>query len=188
MKKIFVFALIACMSLTYNSCTDLSEEVFSEVLSTSYKPTEKDLSYIVAPVYSSFRSLMFGWQGYFDLQEEPADAIITPVRPNGWDDGGTYRRMHQHTWTSEEWQPENTWGQAYSSITKANRVIAQIEDGDIPLPDAVASSAISELRATRALSYYLLLDNHGNVPLVTDYRDVSLPQQVSRKELYNFVV
>ena len=188
MKKIFVFALIACMSLTYNSCTDLSEEVFSEVLSTSYKPTEKDLSYIVAPVYSSFRSLMFGWQGYFDLQEEPADAIITPVRPNGWDDGGTYRRMHQHTWTSEEWQPENTWGQAYSSITKANRVIAQIEDGDIPLPDAVASSAISELRATRALSYYLLLDNHGNVPLVTDYRDVSLPQQVSRTELYNFVV
>jgi hypothetical protein len=80
---------------TFYSCTDLDEQVFSEVLSSSYQPTEKDLPAIVAPVYSSLRGLMLGWQGYFDLQEESADAIITPVRPNGWDDGGTYRRMHQ---------------------------------------------------------------------------------------------
>lgn len=188
MKKIYAYALTAALMMGAGSCTNLEEEVYSEVLSSSFKPTEKDLPYILAPVYSSFRSLMFGWQGYFDLQEEPADAIITPVRPNGWDDAGTYRRMHQHTWTSEQWQPTNTWNQAYSSITRANRVIAQIEDKEIPLQDAVGKAAVAELRAARALAYYLLLDNHGNVPIVTDYRDVTLPQQSTRKELYDFII
>lgn len=188
MKKISIYALTASLMLSSGACTNLDEEVYSEVLASSFKPTERDLPNILAPVYASFRTLMFGWQGYFDLQEEPADAIVTPVRPNGWDDGGTYRRMHQHVWTSEQWQPTNTWNNAFASITRANRVIAQIEDNDIPLPEAAGKAAIAELRATRALAYYLLLDNHGNVPIVTDYRDISLPQQSTRKQVYDFVV
>ncbi len=171
-----------------DGCTKIEETVYSEVLSSSFRPTERDLPQIMAPVYASFRTLMFGWQGYFDLQEEPGDAIITPVRPNGWDDAGTYRRMHQHTWTSEQWQPQNTWNQAYSSITRSNMVIMQIEEGTLPLPTELAETAIAELRAARALAYYLLLDNHGNVPIVTDYRDASLPQQSTRQELFDFII
>lgn len=185
---IYTAALVFTFVTTVSSCTDLDEKVYSEVLASSFKPTERDLPYILAPVYAPFRALMFGWQGYFDLQEESADAIITPVRPNGWDDAGTYRRMHQHTWTSEQWQPTNTWNQAFSAITRTNMVIMQIEDGSIPLPDAVGSAAIAELRAVRALAYFLLLDNHGNVPIVTDYSDVSLPEQRTRAEVYDFVV
>jgi len=187
-KSSFYYILLASSCTVMNACTDLDEKVYSEVLSSDFQPTERDLPYIMSPVYSSFRTLMFGWQGYFDLQEESADHIITPVRPNGWDDGGTYRRMHQHTWNALQWQPYNTWQQAYSSITKANMVIMQIEDGTLPLQGDVAKAAIAELRAARALAYYLLLDNHGNVPIVTDYRDVELPQQRTRKELYDFVV
>ena len=177
-----------CGFVSFNACTNLDEEVFSEVLEKDFAPTERDLPFIVAPVYASFRNLMFGWQGYFDLQEESADHIITPVRPNGWDDAGTYRRMHQHTWNTIKWQPYNTWQQAYSSITKANMIIMQIEEGTLPLPEDIGASAIAELRAARALAYYLLLDNHGNVPIVTDYRDVDLPDQKTRQEVYDFVV
>ncbi|KAA6431602.1 RagB/SusD family nutrient uptake outer membrane protein [Dyadobacter flavalbus] len=186
-KSTRYIVLASVLSVAALSCTDLNEEVYSEVLATNYQPTEKDLPAIVAPVYSSLRGLMLGWQGYFDLQEEAADAIITPVRPNGWDDGGTYRRMHQHTWTSLQWQPENAWQSAFRSITTANRVLSQIEDGEIPL--TTGKEAIqAELRAVRAFAYYLLLDNHGNVPIVTDFKDVNLPKQSTRKELYDFVV
>ncbi len=190
MKKLTTYALTVCLFVGggMSSCTHLEEEVYSEVLATSFTPSDKHLPNVLAPVYASFRSLMFGWQGYFDLQEEPADAIITPVRPNGWDDGGTYRRMHQHNWNSQQWQPTNTWNQAYASITRANYVMAQIEDGDIALPEAIEKAALAELRAARALAYYLLLDNHANVPIVTDYRDASLPQQKTRKQVYDFVV
>ena len=184
-KYIVLASMVGAATLF--SCTDLKEEVFSEVLSSSYQPTEKDLPAIVAPVYSSLRGLMLGWQGYFDLQEESADAIITPVRPNGWDDGGTYRRMHQHTWTSLQWQPENAWQSSFRSITTANRVLSQIAEGEIPITTG-KQEIEAELKAVRALAYYLLLDNHGNVPIVTDFKDTSLPKQSTRKELYDFVV
>ena len=169
------------------SCLDLKEEVFSEVLATNFEPTEKDIPAIIAPVYGSFRGLMMGWQGYLDTQEESADAIITPTRPNGWYDGGTYLRMHQHNWTSLQWQPTNIWVSAYRSITTANRVMSQIEEGEIPITEG-KDAVIAELRAARAFAYYLLLDNHGNVPIVTDFKDVSLPEQKSRQEVYDFVV
>jgi len=188
-KKNTIYFFLASMmgAASLYSCTDLKEEVYSEVLSSSYQPTEKDLPAIVAPVYSSLRALMLGWQGYFDLQEESADAIITPVRPNGWDDAGTYRRMHQHTWTSLQWQPENAWQSAFRSITTANRVLSQIADGDIPITVG-KDNIIAELRAVRAFAYYLLLDNHGNVPIVTDFKDISIPQQRTRKEVYEFII
>ena len=188
-KKSAKYIVMASMlgAATLISCTDLTEEVFSEVLASSYQPTEKDLPAIVAPVYSSLRGLMLGWQGYFDLQEESADAIITPVRPNGWDDGGTYRRMHQHAWTSLQWQPENAWQSSFRSITTANRVLSQIAEGEIPITTG-KQEIEAELKAVRALAYYLLLDNHGNVPIVTDFKDTNLPKQSSRKEVYDFVV
>ena len=181
-------ALVFAFATSISSCTNLDEEVYSEVLASSFQPTERDLPYILAPVYAPFRALMFGWQGYFDLQEEPADVIVTPVRPNGWDDGGTYRRMHQHVWTSEQWQPTNTWNQAYSAITRTNMVIMQVEDGILPLPEEAGRAAIAELRAVRALAYYLLLDNHANVPIVTDYRNAELPDQRTRQEVYEFTI
>ncbi|MCE7067749.1 RagB/SusD family nutrient uptake outer membrane protein [Dyadobacter sp. CY326] len=185
--KIYIILASMMGAATLYSCTDLEEQVYSEVLSSTYQPTEKDIPAIVAPVYSSLRGLMLGWQGYFDLQEEAADAIVTPVRPNGWDDGGTYRRMHQHTWTSLQWQPENAWQSSFRSITTANRVLSQIAEGEIPLTTGKVELE-SELRAVRALAYYLLLDNHGNVPIVTDFKDISLPKQNTRKEVYDFVV
>jgi hypothetical protein len=184
-KYILLASVLGVASLY--SCTDLKEEVYSEVLASSYQPTEKDLPAIVAPVYSSLRSLMAGWQGYFDLQEEAADAIITPSRPNGWDDAGTYKRMHYHTWTSLQDQPANTWFSSFSSITTANRVISQIESGEIPITTG-KENTVAELKAVRALAYYLLLDNHGNVPVVTDFKDISLPKQSTRKEVYDFII
>jgi len=178
---------VGLVSLGLNSCLNLDEEVYSEVVASNFKPTEKDIPSIIAPVYGSFRGLMMGWQGYFDTQEESADIIITPARPNGWYDGGTYLRMHQHNWTSLQWQPTNIWQSAYRSITTANRVMSQIEEGEIPITDQ-KDAVMAELRAARAFAYYLLLDNHGNVPIVTDFKDVSLPEQKTRKEVYDFVI
>jgi starch-binding outer membrane protein, SusD/RagB family len=187
-KKILVYTLATSLAAvgSISSCTNLDEEVYSQVLASSFKPTARDIPSIVAPVYASFRGLMMGWQGYFDLQEESADAIVTPARPNGWYDGGTYLRMHTHTWTPLQWQPQNTWNSAYFSITTANRVLSQIEDGNLVL-ETGKEALVAELRAGRAFAYYLLLDNHGNVPIVTNYKDTQLPEQKTRKQVYDFV-
>ena len=45
----------------------------------------------------------------------------------------------------------------------------------------------AELKSLRAYYYYMLLDMFGNVPIVTDFEDLDLPEQSTRKEVYDFV-
>ncbi|MDH6304194.1 hypothetical protein M2459_000922 [Parabacteroides sp. PF5-5] len=185
MKKIYKWGLyMLTASLMLTSCFDLEEEVYAEITESSFIPTDKDVSALIGSAYSPMRYMM-DWYGYFDLQEEPGDCIITPTRPNGWDDGGTYRRMHQHAWTSEQGQPESTYGRCYEGINNANRVMDQIERDELPVGD-LKEATLAELRAVRAFWYSILLDTHGNVPIVTAFTD-EVPTQSTRQELFNFI-
>jgi hypothetical protein len=172
----------------FNSCEkQLKEDVYSEILDEDFTPTSGDVLALVAPVYSIMRPMMAGWQGYFDVQEESADAIITPARPRGWYDGGTYQRMHRHLWTPVESQPVQLWNRSFNGINSANRVISQIETGEIPITTG-KENIIAELKTARAFFYYILMDNHGNVPIVTDPMATELPLQSTRQQVYDFVV
>src|SRR3989339_680706 len=144
-NKWFLTAALAGTML-FNGCTKLDEEVYSEVLAQNFQATANDV------------------HALFDLQEEAADQIVTPARPNGWVDGGTYRRMHEHVWTPTQGQPNGLYNRCYTGINNANRVLFQIESGQIPVPSG-KEAIIAELKAARAYYYYLLLDNHGNVPV-----------------------
>lgn len=172
--------------LLLSSCFNLDEDVYSEVLEETFSATDEDIVALMASGYTPLRFIM-GWQGLFDVQEEPADIIVTPTRPNGWDDGGTYKRMHFHTWNNEQWQPRNTWITSYAAINNINRVMSQISDGSLPIPEEQVEEINAELRALRALWYSILCDTHGNVPLVITYSD-EIPGQKSRSEVYNFIV
>lgn len=173
-------------SILFLSCTKLDTKVYDEILESSYRPTEGDILSIIGPVYTQMRGMFAGWQGNFDLQEEPGDIIVTPTRPNGWDDAGTYKRMHRHEWSTTEWQPTNLWNNCYAGINSANRVLSQIENGSIPVTTN-KEGLIAELKTARAFYYSYLVDTHGNVPIVSDYLGGTLPQQSTRVEVYNFV-
>ena len=80
--KIFITVTSLSSGLLFNSCTKLDEKVYSEVIADQFKPTANDIPAIIAPVYTVLRPMMAGWQGYFDLEEESADQIVTPARPN----------------------------------------------------------------------------------------------------------
>jgi hypothetical protein len=184
--KWFLTAALAG-TLIFNGCTKLDEKVYSEVLAQNFQATAKDVPALIAPVYTVLRANTASWQGLFDLQEEAADQIVTPARPNGWVDGGTYRRMHEHVWTPTQGQPNGLYNRCYTGINNANRVLFQIESGEIPVTSG-KEAILAELKAARAYYYYLLLDNHGNVPVVTDFKDTSLPVQKTRQQVYDFVV
>lgn len=181
-----ICSLAVVLSIVMAGCTNLEEKVYSEVTEDSFVPAESDIIAVMASAYTPLRYIM-GWQGWFDLQEESADIIVTPTRPNGWDDGGTYKRMHFHQWDNLQWQPTNTWVTCFSGINSANRVLLQIETGVLPVSQEQALSISAEMRALRALYYSMLLDTHGNVPIISSYGD-ELPVQNTRKEVYDFVV
>lgn len=170
------------------SCTDLSEVPYSEVTQENFNPTGNDVGALIAPAYTALRPMWLSFGGNVELQEESADAFVTPVRPTGWYDGGTFIRMHKHEWTPTQYQPENLWNFSYDGINAANRVLSQIESGDVPIEESIKPGLVAELKVLRAYYYALLLDNHGNVPIVTDFTSEDVPEQSSRQEVYDFVV
>lgn len=172
----------------FTSCFNLDEDVYSEITEKSFTASEQDIISLMGSAYVPLQYIL-DWQGLFDLQEESGDAIITPVRPNGWDDGGVYQRMHKHTWTYEQWQPQNTYETSFFGINRVNSVRDGILSGKYFIADNEKREAtLDELRAIRALWYSILLDTHGNVPFVTVFDTDSLPSQITRQQLYDFVV
>jgi hypothetical protein len=183
-KKINLLGAALMASFMFLTCTDLDEEPYDVVTVDKIGDDEDVLAALAAPSYTRLRDVMYGWHGYFDLVEESSDLLVTPWRPFGsWVDGGVYKALHLHTWTATSPQPTNLWNRSYAAINIVNSSIATTEASGLDAKTA-------EFKALRALYYYLLLDNFGNVPLVTsnDVEEGVLPQQSSRQEVYDFVV
>lgn len=187
MKKILSsVAILAVSASCLTGCFNLDEIAYSEITQDSFHPTDQDVVALLASSYSEFGAMM-DWYGMFDAQEEAADVIITPARPNGWVDGGVYQRMHEHTWYADDpGSPSSLYYYAFTGINAANRVLDQVKDESLNTGD-LKENIIDELKAVRALWYAVLLDSHGNVPLVTSYKDTDLPKQSTRRRIYEFV-
>ena len=186
----YILLSLAILTTAFSSCTDMKEEVYSDLIAEQFSPKASDLPSIMGPAYSSLRSVYLGWEGLFDAMEESSDEVATCSRPRGWYDGGTYQRMHEHTWTSLQDHSNYLWASCYQGINNANRAIFQIESGAISLSDELADAAVSELRVARAFYFYLLCEGFGNVPLATRYdiEEGYLPEQNTRKEVFDFVI
>ena len=188
-NKYMIFILTGVL-LFVSSCTDLEEESYSNITSSQFEPTEKDLIRMIGPAYGDLTNVVQGWTNHWNMSMESSDQMVTPRRSDGWVDGGIYRVMHMHNWNSESPYMSGTWNNAYSGITKTNKAIYQIENGTIPIKkEEQKKSVLAEVRALRALYYWILLNDFGNVPIVTKF-DVEpgfQPEQKSREEVYNFV-
>lgn len=171
------------------SCTELLDDSYGNVVGSQYNPeSDADISYLVNAAYVPWRETLLLWNGVLRGQQNCADLEVTPARPNGWVDGGIYKRWHQHTWTVEDnsvWEP---WQRTYNGVTTCNRLLSQIEDGTIGVEGEAKEKLVSELKVLRASYYYILIDFFGNIPIVTDYKDVDLPQQSTRTDVFNFIV
>jgi starch-binding outer membrane protein, SusD/RagB family len=193
MKSFQSFHKIAWVSvalLAGVSCTKLKDKSYTQIISSQLETTPEVVSSLVATSYTQWRFVLLDWDGFWRAQELSADQEVIPGRPNGWVDGGVFKRIHEHQWTADEGIVVNTWNRTFSGITSTNRLIFQIESGVLPLTNEAKESTLAELRAVRAFYYYVLCDAFGNVPIVTnfDLPQGFLPEQNTRKQVYDFVV
>lgn len=184
-------SLLAVIALFLSiGCTELVDRSYDRIIAEQFDATDQDLASLVGSAYINWRDVILNWDGFHRAQELSADQLVIPARPNGWVDGGVYRRIHEHKWTSDEGIVVQVWNRAYAGITNCNRIIYQIESNIIPIDPEALESTISELKVLRASYYYVLLDLYGNVPIITQF-DVPvgfLPEQSSRREVYDFIV
>nr|WP_236263992.1 RagB/SusD family nutrient uptake outer membrane protein [Dysgonomonas sp. Marseille-P4677] len=188
--KILTFGLCSIIALGITtSCTDLLDESYNRVIASQFEPKGDDLNALVGAAYVPWRETMLLWNGVVRAQELPADQDVLPARPNGWVDGGIYKRMHQHKWTTQDEIVLNPWERTYSGINTCNRVLYQIESGEISIPEG-KEEIIAELKVLRASYYYILVDLYGNVPIVDkfDVPEGFLPEQSTQKQVYEFII
>ena len=105
-KKHINILLLGCCSLNFISCTDLTEEIFSDITEDSYKYEAGDATKVVGAAYTNLQDWGYCGSGQAPMlsQEICTDAAVFPANGSGWDDGGVFRRMHQHSWNSEQLQ------------------------------------------------------------------------------------
>lgn len=172
------------------SCTKLEDTNYNSFITDEFTPTTDDVAALISSAYVDWRNTLLLTNGIWRIQEVTADEIVIPARPNGWVDGGIYKRLHQHSWTADHDAVEQGWSRTYNGITNCNKIIFQTESGYIPMDEEQRTAVLAEVKVLRASYYYLLMDLYGNVPLDTEF-DVPegyLPEQKSRQEIYDFVV
>ncbi len=181
----YIFSVLAAVTLCGACNKDLNETVYHDVTEESYKYSNPYEA--IGAVYTGFRSL-WSHQTYYMANETSSDELVQPANASGWDDGGIYKRMHLHTWNSENPQLNNMWNSFYMGVIKANNILELLQGDQVPMPQGVTrESLIAEMRVARAFYYWLIMDNFGDAVLVTG-SDKSLPEKTSRADIYAFVV
>lgn len=182
--KILIFTVVSLLSFNFQGCTNLEEEVFDQLPVDLFGNNDKEINSLIFPIYSALRDV---WQtNFFILSECSSDMAIIPTRKGGdyWS-SGIYKELRNHTWTIGNSAINDSYSTAYGGITLCNKIYSMIDDN--PALNN-KEKILAEIRGVRAYWYYLLLDNFGNVPIVTDFKDTSLPTTKSRSEVYDFVL
>jgi starch-binding outer membrane protein, SusD/RagB family len=125
------------------------------------------------------------------IQEITTDEAVVQA---GWNDPGIHN-FHNMTWSSDNVITAGIYYRSFYQITLANEFMRQSTDGKLAERgiSGLAADSIrqfrNEARFLRAYQYSQLMDLFGNVPFVTENDAVggSLPQQISRANLFNYV-
>lgn len=191
MKKNYFIVCGLTILIGFYSCTKLDTKNYTQIVSSQFTPGPNDVASLVGASYTWWRTLQLGRSAnaIWRTNEISSDETVIPARPNGWVDGGIYKRVHLHIWTPDESNSSTIWNNAFAGVTACNRVLYQIESGEIKLPTGTEQT-VAELKVLRASYYYALIDFFGNVPINTKF-DVPLgfvPTQSTRSDVYTFII
>ncbi|MBB2144905.1 RagB/SusD family nutrient uptake outer membrane protein [Pedobacter sp. LMG 31464] len=184
MKKILIGILgVLISALIFTSCQKLDVAVTSELTPDTYPQTAAQLTSASGPVYINLRSDFS--TTYFFLQSSSTDESVLATFGSDWIDGNKYLELHRHTWTKDNAWVAAGWSYLTNIIGTANQTISII--GKSAPPGASTNTTMAELKTTRALAYFMMMDLYGNVPLDTLYGATDLKAKAPRTEVFNYV-
>ena len=168
---------------TAPSCTNLDEHVYSSLSPSNLSGTDDETMDMLGNLYVQLRFMYWSWEGYFDINEESSDLIMTPYRTyGGW--GAQYINLHQnnpYAGIPHLWQE---WNYCYNGIMKANQLL----ETQVIIDN---KEAFAEVRAIRALYYFILFDLWRNIPLEISFEKTTepgyLPEQSAPEHVWDFL-
>lgn len=151
--------LIVFLSSLLTACFNLDEEVYSQIEKEDYYV---DYESLMASVLRPYEHAKWAETGFsFWLQELSADQIALTQKQEHWEDGGTWRMLHQHSWDTYEKNSEQMWNACYGGIGYCNNTLKDIRQLDytkFDLQESDKRQHLAELTVLRAYFQLQLLD------------------------------
>lgn len=182
--KYFVAGAMACSTLVYSGCTNLDEDVFSQIVPETFFQNDAQALSTLIPIYAQLRSYLWN---YYNISQHTSDETMVPQRGGDWGDGGVWAQLHTHTWDKTHPQINGAWIDAYTGVARANVFIDNLSRSSVN--DNLKKAFNAEARFLRAYFYFQLMDFFGGVPIVTTptVDAANPPARSSRQEVFNFI-
>jgi starch-binding outer membrane protein, SusD/RagB family len=170
---ILTFAVL----LIAGSCTKLNEDLrdplYVNPKTAGGAPSPSSLS----KVYEQLNQLI-GNGNFYAMQEHTTDELLGPTRGTDWDDFGTWRKLHLHTWDGSHDQVLSTWNGLNGALFQTTL-----------LAETASGQTQAEAKFLRAYFTYIVCDLYGQVQHrpATATVDV-LPDVFTRSEAVDFVI
>lgn len=175
-----LFGIIAIFSLlNLSSCTKLDEKVFGskEVDIRSGGGGGTSTAADLIGVYDQLNQFADQANAYA-LTEHPSDEMMGPTRGTDWDDFGTWRKLHAHTWDASHNQIYSAWNNLNGAAYRATVVTETATDPQIK----------AEAAFLRAFFTYQVVDLFGQVPYRASTAAADdIPIVYSRKDAVAFM-
>lgn len=156
MKKvhnIYKLLLFTSSVVMINACSKLDETLYNSK-STATTSNGVGVAGPIAGVYQGLNNMVSQY-GWFAMCEHTTDELLGPTRGTDWDDFGTWRKLHLHTWDGSHNQVNDVWNQLNGSLYQAT-LIAETGSGQNK----------AEAQFLRAYYMYMICDLYGQVPYV----------------------
>ncbi|MBC7418353.1 MAG: RagB/SusD family nutrient uptake outer membrane protein [Pedobacter sp.] len=191
-NKSIIYCLFAAILFFSNGCTKLDEHAYDQLLTDDFYNNKTEvLSAVLRPYpHAKAWATPSGQDGWWRLSELSADQLAWPTKGRHGEDGGKWKRLHYHTWTTDEGGINNAWSLMFWGVGLCNDPIANLEKRDIAkmgITQTEKDAYIAELKLFRALHYLKLIDLFGNIPVVTQVGIPVKPEMKSRKDVFNFI-
>lgn len=174
--------------LLVSSCTDLSETIYNGIPEEKFPENGTQSTNIGVGAYDPLKELM-DYGGWWFCQEITTDEMVGPTRNTDWDDSGKWRKLQLHNWDYETEAIVGMWDRYYRGISECNKTIEVQFKNDTINGTEAAKDAIAKFITLRSFYYWLLIDNYGDVPYVTEYANAAkMPFKTKRAVVFNAIV
>lgn len=185
MKRIYNIVASLILSVGLFSCTDLDEQIYSQLPADGFFVDEESLLKNVGRAYAwlssdSWSNGYLQHMGVWMNDMVTTDECIIPYREGGlWWDNGVWVQDHQHTWDYTHDGVWRTYSFVMDGVTRCNQILFQIKESKVEFDGM--DKLIAEVKMVRAYLYLKGIDWFRNLPLVTDFEDTELPLRSLRR-------
>ena len=179
LSKKHLSMVVTLVVLSLASCTKLDTKIKDPNSVTppvkGVAPTPSSLS----KIYEQLNQLL-GQGNSYAMQEHTTDEILGPTRGTDWDDFGTWRKLHAHTWDANHNQINDTWNGLNGALFQTTLLA---ESTTAPAANVAAAKFL------RAYFSYITMDLFGQVQhRVATAAAADIPDVFTRSQACDFVI